>query len=200
MIVILDAGHGGWLITPEHPQGYYPTRGKRSPIREDGTVLYEGVNNRRIVKALIEAFKRNQIEWFDVVDTQEDKSLRERVKTANKVYGERLYLSIHSNAAGNSGWSTARGFGTYIYTGASKKSRAYAEIMHECLVEELGDLTKDRGIRERNFYVLRETNHPAILLELGFHNNLEESYLIESEEWSDRVCKAIVKAIKQING
>ena len=39
MRILLDAGHGGWLITPEHPQGHYPTPGKRSPKHEDGFIL-----------------------------------------------------------------------------------------------------------------------------------------------------------------
>lgn len=191
MIVILDAGHGGLI------NGVYQTSGKRSPKRPDGSVLYEGVNNRRIVEELKKAFKENGIQYVDAVDTQEDKPLGQRVKFANKVAGEKLYLSIHSNAAGN-GWSDARGFGTYIYTKPSAKTEALAEIMHRNLWENLSEFTKDRGIRKRDFYVLRETNCPAILLELGFHTNLAETYLIESKEWSDAVVKAIVNFVKEV--
>ena len=193
MIVILDAGHGGII------DGVYQTSGKRSPKRPDGSVLYEGVNNRRIVEELKKAFKENGIQYVDAVDTQEDKPLSDRVRFANKVVGEKLYLSIHSNAAGN-GWSDARGFGTYIYTSPSKKTEALAEIMHRNLWEQLSEFTKDRGIRKKDFYVLRKTNSdcPAILLELGFHTNLAETYLIESKEWSDAVVKAIVNFVKEV--
>ena len=34
--IILDAGHGGMI------NGKYQTKGKRSPVWEDGSVLYEG--------------------------------------------------------------------------------------------------------------------------------------------------------------
>jgi N-acetylmuramoyl-L-alanine amidase len=191
MIVILDAGHGGLI------DGKYQTGGKRSPKRPDGTVLYEGVNNRRIIEELKKAFDKEFIQYVDVVDSQEDVSLSTRVRRANAIKGNTLYLSIHSNAAGNSGWSDARGFGTYIYTSPSKKTEALAEIMHRNLWENLSEFTKDRGIRKRNFYVLRATNCPAILLELGFHTNLAETYLIESKEWSDAVVKAIVNFVKE---
>lgn len=193
MIVVLDAGHGGMI------DGFYQTRGKQSPERPDGTRLYEGENNRKIVEALKKELEWNGIPFVDVVDTQEDKSLSKRIREANKIDGDTLYLSIHSNAAGRNGeWSTARGFGTYIYKTAGKKSKDRAEIMHKHLADNLTQFTKDRGIRKRDFAVLRETKGSAILLELGFHSNLEESYLIESKTWRDSVVKSIVSAIKQM--
>ena len=109
MIVLLDPGHGGEI------NGVYQTRGKRSPIhKEDGFILYEGVNNREIVSKLKWAFLTHGIKFVDVVDTEEDKSLSERIKMANKIASETdepcLYLSIHSNAAGKNGeWSTLAG-------------------------------------------------------------------------------------------
>lgn len=194
LIVMLDPGHGGLI------DGKYQTAGKRSPERPDGTVLYEGVNNRRIVEELKKAFTLAGIRWVDLVDSQEDIPLYDRIRKANKVTGKKLYLSIHSNAAGKNGeWSTARGFGTYIYPTCSKTTEDWASRIHRNLVFNCGELTKDRGIRRRDFAVLRETNHPAVLLELGFHSNLEESYLIESERWSQRVVNAIVDAIAEIS-
>lgn len=193
MIVILDAGHGGMI------DGVYQTRGKQSPERPDGTRLYEGENNRKIVEALKKELEWNGIPFIDVVNTQDDKPLYKRIKEANKIKGDTLYLSIHSNAAGKNGeWSTARGFGTYIYTKAGSKSTERAEIMHKHLANNLTTFTKDRGIRKRNFAVLRETKGSAILLELGFHSNLEESYLIESKTWRGAVVKAIINSIKQM--
>jgi N-acetylmuramoyl-L-alanine amidase len=193
MIVILDAGHGGSI------DGVYQTRGKQSPERPDGTRLYEGVNNRKIVEDLKKELEWNGIPFIDVVNTQEDKGLSKRIREANKVDGDTLYLSIHSNAAGKNGeWSTARGFGTYIYKTAGRKSVERAEIMHKNLAEQLTQFTKDRGIRRRDFAVLRETKGSAILLELGFHSNLEESYLIESQTWRNEVVKAIINSIKQM--
>ena len=192
MIILLDAGHGGMI------DGVYQTRGKKSPVRPDGSVYYEGVNNRRIVEALKKAFDKNGIDYIDVVNSDEDVSLGERVRKANKVIGDKLYLSIHSNAAGKFEWSNAKGFGTYIYTSPSKKTLKYADNLHQKLSENLSQYTKNRGIKQRNFYVLRKTNCPAILLELGFHTNLEETYLIESDEWSDAVCESVVDFVNSI--
>ena len=53
MIVILDNGHGG--IHPTTNQ--YVTAGKRSPKFDDGSVLYEGVNNRDNVVRIIDGLE-----------------------------------------------------------------------------------------------------------------------------------------------
>lgn len=201
-LVLLDAGHGGWVVDSKHPNGYYPTPGKRSYKRPDGTVLFEGVNNRRIVAELKKAFDAAGIEYYDVVNSEHDISLVERVKRANnkaKQYdGETFYLSIHSNAAGRGDWSPAIGFGTYIYETAGIGTQLKAKIMHKHLAEHLTPFTKDRGIRKRRFYINRATSMSSILLELGFHTNIEETYLIQSKEWSDAVCNGIVKAINEM--
>lgn len=48
MIVLLDNGHGGIV------NGEYQTTGKRSPIWDDGSQLFEGEFNRAIVNRIIE--------------------------------------------------------------------------------------------------------------------------------------------------
>ncbi|MEF1204613.1 hypothetical protein [Photobacterium damselae] len=45
-LFILDAGHGGII------NGQYQTEGKRSPIWDDGSQLFEGEFNRAVVKGI----------------------------------------------------------------------------------------------------------------------------------------------------
>ena len=53
--VLLDAGYGGVI------NGEYQTSGKRSPVWEDGSVLYEGEFNRGIKYRLKEKLQQEGI-------------------------------------------------------------------------------------------------------------------------------------------
>lgn len=194
-LYLLDPGHGGMI------GGVYQTSGKRSPRFKDGRILYEGVNNRDNINRLILALRSRNIECIDIVGTNEDISLRERVKRANELSQERscIYISMHSNASGSNGnWGKAKGNGVYIYPKSSRKTREFAEILSEEIDHSFCCLTKHRGIRERNFYVLRTTRMPAVLLEMGFHDHEEESDLMLTERWKTTLVKSIVNSILKL--
>lgn len=57
MIVLLDNGHGGLI------NGEYQTPGKRSPIWDDGSQLFEGELNRAIVARIAESLTFRQIPY-----------------------------------------------------------------------------------------------------------------------------------------
>ena len=77
---LFDAGHGGIV------DGQYMTNGKRSPLWPDGTQYFEGVGNRQIVQKLIKKCDEHNIYNFDVVASEYDIALSERVKIANQYY------------------------------------------------------------------------------------------------------------------
>lgn len=190
MRIIIDAGHGG--ISPFNNE--YVTAGKR--MVKDGITFYEGVNNRdnaeRIAIALIEA-------GHDVFynDKWKDVPLTERCYDANKLNPD-LLISIHSDANGNGKeWNSASGIGTYIYTNCSQKTKAFAHSIHNALVCNFDGIAKDRGIRKAGFYILKHTNCPAVLLELGFHTNKEEVQKMLTEDWKERVVASIVEAVEE---
>lgn len=56
---------------------------------------------------------------------------------------------------------------------------------------------KNRGIRQAGFLVLKETNVPSILLELGYISNISEVSYLQSIKGKDEICKAIAHAIIQ---
>ena len=77
---ILDNGHGGII------DGEYQTAGKRSPVWEDGSQLFEGEFNRSIVERLIKMCANEGIECINLVDTQEDIPLSKRTTEANNIH------------------------------------------------------------------------------------------------------------------
>jgi len=198
---ILDAGHGG-IVNKK-----YVTAGKRSPKFDDGTVLYEGVNNREIVKMLIKAMEAEGINYFDVVASEQDISLTTRVDRANNLSRSKpcVYLSIHSDANGNGvEWDQASGMSAYTSIGDTGKSDDFAELIINELQENFGSTVKWRTEntdgdkdKEENFYVLKNTNCPAVLCELGFHTNKEEATKMLSIEWKNKIVLSIIYAIKK---
>ena len=199
-LYIFDPGHGGLV------DGKYQTAGKRSPKFSDGRVLFEGVNNRDNVQRIMKAFRENGLECVDVVNSEYDVSLVERVKKANKLSKERkcVYISIHSDANGDGvKWDQASGMSVYTSKGQTK-SDIFASIVIDSLQENFlstikwrTDKTDGDEDKEDNFYVLKNTDCPAILCELGFHTNEAETRRMMTLDYKNKIVDAMVaSAIK----
>jgi N-acetylmuramoyl-L-alanine amidase len=189
--IVIDAGHGGL-----HPTtGGYVTAGKR--MVKDGIEFYEGVNNRINVDLIADALEAKGYEVIKTADTWRDISLEQRVEHCNEI-DEAIIISIHSDAHGNGReWSTANGIGTFIYTNGSKRTQALADSLNNSLICNFKNVAKNRGIRKANFYILKRTKHPAVLLELGFHTNKEEVQLMVTDDWRERIVKSVVEAVEE---
>jgi hypothetical protein len=59
---------------------------------------------------------------------------------------------------------------------------------------------KDRGVKYQNIHVTRETNMPAILLEVGFINHPDDEKKLFDPAFQDRVADAIVAGIYEYFG
>lgn len=196
---LVDPGHGGLI------NGIYQTAGKRSPKFDDGSVLYEGVNNRDNANRLMDALEKEGIKSVDIINSESDVSLVERVRRANLLAkgGNCVYISIHSDAHGNgSEWTPASGMSVYTSPGQTK-SDEFAQLVIDRLQANFGETVKWRTDKsdgdedkEENFYVLKETSCPAILIEAGFHTNKEEAKKMLSEDWKNKLTKSLVEAIK----
>jgi N-acetylmuramoyl-L-alanine amidase len=200
---IFDNGHGGII------DGIYQTPGKRSPLWSDDKILYEGEFNRSIVNRLMILCKESGIDCVNLVDTQEDISLRERVEKANDIYRQQkdkdgkncIYVSIHANGFSK---ESANGWSVYTSVGESKSdivatilaSKAEVEFPNEKMRKDTRDGDADK---ESNFYVLRKTVMPAILSENFFMTNFDNchDYLL-SEEGRDRIAKIHFEMIQDV--
>lgn len=193
VLYIFGAGHGG--LDPN--TGRYVTAGKRSPKENGKTLLFEGVNNRDNVARIIKGMRKAGLECVDIVDDWRDISLGERTKRINKLAKTRkcVFISVHSDGAGNGrDWHAASGISVFKYTKCSSNSTRLAKYMHQELTCNFYGVAKDRGIRSKNFHMVRETNCPAVLLELGFHTNLKETKRMLTEDWKEKVVKSVVDA------
>ena len=108
-----------------------------------------------------------------VLGTNNSSSLTVRVNEANS-WGADVFLSLHTNASIN---ANATGSEALIYSRSSEVSLGLAED----ILTELNLVTglRNRGVIERpGLYVLRRTNMPAVLVEMGFITNPTDAELM----------------------
>ncbi len=111
-------------------------------------------------------------------------SLSDRAQLANKC-GTDIFVSIHCN---NFSSTSANGTETYCYRfGIS--SEKIAESVQSEMVSRTG--LRDRGVKARQYFVLQNTNMPAILQEVAFMSNPEEAQLLNTPTFRQTVAEAI---------
>ena len=167
--VFLDAGHG------------HNTPGKRSKKLPDGRQLLEWKFNRDVCDELQNLSADGIV--YHHRGFYRDIKLSERVHDINTLSSSMttplgLILSIHANALSRSGdWQTkAHGPRFIVAKNASDTSRLAAKCIHDSMTM----LTKDVGsiYRERDLYIVSRTRPPAVLIECGFMDNLEDADLM----------------------
>ena len=126
----------------------------------------ETVKNREAGNRLMAMLREK---GHTVINCTVDKSsndLYDRVRKANAQKLD-LFVSLHLNAFKST--TSEMGVETHIYNGnysGKEANRRYAQAIQTALVQEVKWI--DRKVKESNFYVLRETVAPAVLVELGF--------------------------------
>lgn len=186
-LIALDDGHG------------METSGKRTPLFEDGTFMYENDFNKAVIEKLDKLLKHNGFDTLLVAPTDEDTPLKERTDLANKMKAD-FYFSCHANAY-KGVWGDWGGQDTFYYgtdTYYSKESKRAAEIIHKHLIQ--GTKLRDRGVNKANFHVLRETNMPSVLSEMAFMDNKDEARLLMSDEYRKECGIEVAKGICEYFG
>ncbi|SHG44956.1 N-acetylmuramoyl-L-alanine amidase [Thermosyntropha lipolytica DSM 11003] len=179
-LIVIDPGHGGKETGAISPSGYM----EKIPNLE--IALEAG----RILKA-----KGYQVEFTRTDDTFV--SLEERAAMANQLNAA-VFVSIHNNSSTN---REAKGIETYFYAPADRphlfiqkdEREDLATYVQRELVRRLN--RPDRGVKQANFSVLRNTNMPSILCEVAFLSNPEEEMLLKSDYFKRQAAEAIAEGI-----
>ena len=149
-------------------------------------VVSETDKNREVGKRLMAMLQEKGHTVVNATVDYSNNDLADRVAIANKHQDADLFISLHLNAFNGS----AYGVETYIYNGSwSDKSRN--KTIAQAIQNQLATIWSNRGVKEANFYVLRETVAPAVLVELGFCDNREDM-----NKWNtEKIAKALFKGI-----
>lgn len=117
---------------------------------------------------------------------------KERGRMADKL-GTDMLLSIHHNSLNNSDYF---GLSTY-YNTINYKSPSYGYNLAEAIYLNaitINGVYRD-GILDRNYEVLRETNTPAALIEIGFMSNPQEEMNIHNGSFQNIIASKIADGI-----
>lgn len=199
-VVLLDNGHAK------------STKGKCSPLFEDGSRFYEYEFARDVVRRISEKLQKENI-LFKIVtpEVEEDIPLTTRANRVNRYcqkYGKNncILISVHANASGDgSKWMPARGWSVWTTKGKTK-SDEYADIFYKeakkllplygmTMRQDLADGDYDF---ESNFTIIYKSNCPAILTENLFQDNKKDCEFLMSDKGRDVIADVHVNAIKQI--
>ncbi|GAG89945.1 unnamed protein product, partial [marine sediment metagenome] len=102
-----------------------------------------------------------------------------------------LVVSIHADAFHK---ITAKGISTHVHPRSSLDTRILARWVQAKLIENFVNHV-NRGIRESDFHILRETEMPAILVECEFLSNPETRRFLREPENQLGLAKAISNGI-----
>lgn len=186
--IAIDAGHGLY------------TYGKRCLRSLDPNETREWVLNDRVADALGEYLKSagHTILRVDNVSGSTDISLANRVKQANNWKAD-AYISVHHNAGINGG----TGGGTVVYVSKNCSSKS-VQIQNAVYKHAIADCNlkgnRSDGTLASNFYVIRNTNMPAILIEAGFMDSRSDIKYILDSNWSKKMGLAIAKGVCDVYG
>lgn len=170
-VVAIDAGHGG-----RDPGAIGPTG-----LLEKDVVLDIA---HRVRELLVRAGVR-------VVMTRETDvfvELPDRPRMARQ-QGATVFVSIHANASTRPAVS---GSETYYLTPQS-------QVLAQMVQEELGRIQglANRGIRTANFLVLRESDVPAVLVEVAYVSNVDEEARLRQNAFRQRLAEAVSRGVQR---
>ncbi|EJE17411.1 N-acetylmuramoyl-L-alanine amidase [Staphylococcus epidermidis] len=99
------------------------------------------------------------------------------------------FISIHNDALDS---SNANGVTVYWF---KDKQESLAQTLNSAIQKKT--LLTNRGSRQQNYQVLRQTDIPAVLLELGYISNPTDESMINDQLHRQVVEQAIVDGLKQ---
>ena len=171
--VVIDPGHGG---------------------PDSGAIGIDGLRETDVVldvsKTVASLLRGKGVNVRMTRINEVDLDLSPRVSLANRT-GADIFVSIHANASRGKK-KNINGLETFYYDGW--KGRLLAEkIQRQILKVSPG--SPDRGVRRGRYYVIKRTNMPAVLVEIGFVTGRLDARRLEKISHRKRVAYAIAKGI-----
>jgi len=162
--IFIDPGHGG----------------------SDPGAVANGVQEKNITLQLSALIRKILLsEYEDVVvlmsrTGDQTVSLENRTNAANH-WGADFYLSVHVNSGGGNG------FESFVYSSVPRQTVTYQEIIHKNIM--MYTSLADRGMKQGDYHVLRESHMDAILTENGFIDNASDAEKLKDPLFIERLAR-----------
>ena len=180
-VVVIDAGHGGNM-----------------PGATIGGQCEKDID-LAIVLQLKQIFEENPDSRIGVYYTRVDDtnpSFEDRVGLANKSDAD-LFISVHNNSTVSGKTSSVNGTAVMYDELKEDNGHGTKELAQICVDEVSGALgSRNRGIINGNeIYIIRNSEVPVALIEVGFMTNATELQNLSSPEYQRQTAQGIYNAI-----
>lgn len=169
-VIVLDAGHGG----------------------SDPGAIGNGLREKDITLDIAQRTKKLLEEkGFTVIMTRESDtypSLKDRTDLANRSNAD-IFISIHVNAGGGTGIET------WWYSKGPEPTRS--EQLATSIQKHLIDKTnaRNRGVKDGNLHINRESTMPSALVEVGFIDNSSDATKLKQSSYRSQIAEALMLGI-----
>lgn len=182
-VIVLDAGHGG--IDP----GKIGTKGS---LEKDINLKIVLKLRDRLKKDGAEVVLTRENEEGLYSDTDRNKKLSDMTKRVSIINnaGADMIVSIHQNSFPK---ASAAG-GQVFYYKTSVKGKNIALRIQEQL-KQLSKGNEREAAANTDYYILKKSDIPAVIVECGFLSNPSEEQLLNSEEYREKLVDAIAKGL-----
>ncbi|OON98751.1 MAG: hypothetical protein ATN35_00640 [Epulopiscium sp. Nele67-Bin004] len=183
--VVIDPGHGGYDPGKVGASGYY----EKDINLEISLKLkkYLEDNNKKVVMT-----RETDADVDGIPDKFiKNNDMRGRKEIVNASDAD-IVVSIHQNAFTQASVKGAQVF----YYNEQSPGKALAQSVQNS-IKEIADPNNTRQIKSSDYYLLRMSDLPSIIVECGFLTNPEEEQLLRSEEYQDKMAQAIYLGIEE---
>lgn len=181
-IVVIDPGHGG------NDPGAVAANG----VLEKDVTLGVALHLERLLQRAAVNVRLTRRDDTDLADddarVRKGQDLSRRVALGRETRAD-IFVSIHANSFPSSAWSGAQTF----YFPNRSDDQWLAERIQSRLVAQLGP--NRRQAAAADYYVMRESSIPSVVVEVGFLSHPRESELLGSDAYQRRVAEAIYMGI-----
>lgn len=215
--ILIDPGHGG---KDPGAMATHTIDGKKRTIREKDVNLSVGL---KLYDYLKKSYPDKKI--LMTRNTDVFISLAQRTEIANSVkLAENeaiLYVSVHVNsnfdesASGYEVWYLSPGYRRQVIDSKTTDDKSLSTILNSMMEEEyttesiliakfilegigaqVGNLSKARGIKAEEWFVVRNTKMPSVLIETGFLSNKKEAALLLDDKYLQKLSFGIYNGLQ----
>lgn len=214
--ILIDPGHGG---KDPGAMETHTVDGKKITVKEKDVNLAVG---KMLYSRLKAAYPDKNIQMTRSTDVYLTLAQRTEIANAIKLKDREavLYVSVHVNssldkkAAGYEVWYLSPGYRRNVIDKNSFEDKDLYTVMNSMMEEEyttesiliakfimdgmqaqIGNLSVSRGIKAEEWFVVKNSNMPAVLVELGFLSNKKEGLLLKDESYLQKLSLGIYNGL-----
>lgn len=187
--VVLDSGHGGM-----------------DPGKKSNSGILEKDINLSIAQKLKELLEQEQISvvmtrtddaglYTDADSNKKIADMKKRCAIIDDCKAD-IVVSIHQNSFESEKIKGAQVF----YYKHSAEGKRLAHILQESFKKHLDEDNKRVEKEDTTYYMLLHTSAPTVIAECGFLSNREEAALLNTQEYQQKVAKALCDGILEYFG